>query len=119
MMKVPRVRDQKKAFQFIDVLDDTLDKDTGKPIQNSIKCIYATAMLGFKSTRIFQVHQMNFFNDFLEVIHKYDGILDVSLENVKKLEDEVELLERQNKQIEDLLSLLPEEFPKEDFKVIT
>ena len=51
-------------------------------------------MLGFKGTRVLQVHQMIFFNDFLNVIHKYDGILDVSLENVKKLESEVQKLER-------------------------
>ena len=46
-------------------------------------------MLGFKSTKVFQVHEMVFFNDFLNVIHKYDAVLDVSLENVKKLESEV------------------------------
>ena len=40
------------------------------------------------------MHQMVFFNDFLDVIHEYDGILDISLENVKKLEREVKLLER-------------------------
>ena len=74
-------------------------------------------MLGFKSTKVFQVHEMVFFNDFLNVIHKYDGILDVSLENVKKLEKEVQDLGRTNNKIDDLLRLIGEG-PKEGEKVI-
>ena len=42
MTTVPPVRDQKKALQFVDVLDGTLDEKTGKPLQNAIKCLYAT-----------------------------------------------------------------------------
>ena len=74
-------------------------------------------MLGFKSTKVFQVHEMVFFNDFLNVIHKYDGILDVSLENVKKLEKEVQDLGRTNNKIDDLLRLIGEG-PKEGEKAI-
>ena len=46
-------------------------------------------MRGFQSTRVYQVHEMTFFNDFLSVLHKYGQVLDVSLENVKGLEKEV------------------------------
>lgn len=74
-------------------------------------------MLGFKSTKIFQVHEMVFFNDFLNVIHKYDGILDVSLENVKRLEKEVQDLGRTNNKIDDLLRLVGEA-PMEGEKAI-
>ena len=75
-------------------------------------------MLGFKGTRVFQVHEMIFFNDFLNVIHKYDGVLDVSLENVKKLENDVQDLEKTNLKIDELLKLCSEEAPKEDEKAI-
>ena len=74
-------------------------------------------MLGFKSTKVFQVHEMVFFNDFLNVIHKYDGILDISLENVKKLEKDVQDLGRTNNKIDDLLRLIGEG-PKEGEKAI-
>ena len=74
-------------------------------------------MLGFKSTKVFQVHEMVFFNDFLNVIHKYDGILDVSLENVKRLEKDVQDLGRTNNKIDDLLRLIGEG-PKEGEKAI-
>ena len=89
MTTVPDVRDARKALQFFDDLDPTLDETTGKPKQASLRCIYATQMLGFQSTRVYQVHEMTFFNDFLCVLHKYGQILDVSLENVKRLESEV------------------------------
>ena len=64
-------------------------------------------MLGFQSTRVYQVHEMTFFNDFLCVFHKYGQILDVSLENVKKLESEVHQLDKDNKALEDLLDFKP------------
>ena len=89
MTTVPKVRDSRKALEFFDDLDPSLDETTGKPKQASLRCIYATQMRGFQSTRVYQVHEMTFFNDFLSVLHKYGQVLDVSLENVKSLEKEV------------------------------
>ena len=64
-------------------------------------------MRGFQSTRVYQVHEMTFFNDFLSVLHKYGQVLDVSLENVKSLEKEVHKLDKDNKALEDLLNFKP------------
>ena len=64
-------------------------------------------MLGFQSTRVYQVHEMTFFNDFLCVLHKYGQILDVSLENVKNLEKDIHKLDKDNKALEDLLNFKP------------
>jgi hypothetical protein len=64
-------------------------------------------MLGFQSSRVYQVHEMTFFNDFLSVLHKYGQILDVSLENVKRLEKDVHKLDKDNKALEDLLNFKP------------
>ena len=47
---------------------------------------------------------MTFFNDFLCVLHKYGQILDVSLENVKRLETDVHQLDKDNRALEDLLN---------------
>ena len=64
-------------------------------------------MRGFQSTRVYQVHEMTFFNDFLSVLHKYGQVLDVSLENVKSLEKEVHKLDKDNKALEELLNFKP------------
>ena len=42
MTTVPVVRDARKALEFFDDLDPSLDETTGKPKQASLRCMYAT-----------------------------------------------------------------------------
>ena len=75
MTTVPMTGGMKKTLQFLDEVE-RFDKGEG-PKQLSVRCIYATQMLGFQSSKVFQLHKMTFFNDFLKLVAKHGKILDV------------------------------------------
>ena len=104
MTEVPICGGMKNCLQFLDEVKDF--DEHGNPKQPFVSCVYATQMLGFQSSKVFQLHKMTFFNDFLKLIAKHGQILDVQLETVKELEGEVERLESQNKTIDDLLKII-------------